>query len=446
MRDPHWSAAQTAEVDSTRWGARAWWALTARILSTLSILCWTGCQRTTRSEGLTQEAYVWQRQWNSNVATAVLGPGTHFNSLVPLTVQVDWNGGQPSVVRVPVDYEVLARRGRPVGLAIRVGPYLGPFSTNDAAVSLLCAESRESLRLARTAGLRPSEMQVDFDCAERHLDGYRQWLLALKAALDPVPVVMTALPSWLKQPAFAALARTSDGFVLQVHSLSRPKSAREVDPLCDPDLARRAVDRAARFGVPFRVALPTYGYRLAFGPKGEFLSASAEGMPPRGPIGTTVIELSADPVSMAGLVAAWRNARPESLRGILWYRLPVPGDQLNWRWATLHSVMSGRSPASRLSAAMARPQPGLVEITVINEGDADLTGEVNVRARWDQARLVAADGIHGFTVGARARKSATLENPLCRLPAGETLSIGWVRLDADVPVLLDLHRATDSVP
>jgi hypothetical protein len=43
----------------------------------------------------------------------------------------------------------------------------------------------------------PRELQIDFDCAESKLDGYQVWVEAIKYKISPVPVTITALPSWL---------------------------------------------------------------------------------------------------------------------------------------------------------------------------------------------------------------------------------------------------------
>src|SRR5439155_25472501 len=140
---------------------------------------------------------------------------------------------------------------------------------------------------------------------------------------------------------------------------------------CDPHLARRSVERAGRLGIPFRVALPTYGYAFAFDPTGNFIGLSAEGPSRNWPEGSLLREAPAQPDAMARLVNEWTVDRPDALRGIIWYRLPVTGDRRNWSWPTLAAVMAGRVPVAKLSADLRKPQPGLAEIDLINEGDGD---------------------------------------------------------------------------
>jgi hypothetical protein len=69
-----------------------------------------------------------------------------------------------------------------------------------------------------------------------------------------------------------------------------------------------------------------------------------------------------------------------------------------------------------------------------------------VRVHCEDSGVVASDGIHGFRVRDRSPDSVILENPICRLPAGGAVSIGWVRLDANAAIQLELVPATDRRP
>lgn len=66
------------------------------------------------------------------------------------------------------------------------------------------------------------EFQLDFDCAQKKLTGYAEWVKALRHSTGSVPLVITALPSWLSEPAFPSLAREAKRYVLQVHSVVSP--------------------------------------------------------------------------------------------------------------------------------------------------------------------------------------------------------------------------------
>lgn len=202
----------------------------------------SACRPTPRASGpIPQDAYVWQREWTSNVVASVRSNGPAFRQLVVLAGEVSWSAGQPHLAPVFPDWPALRALPSPprIGLALRIGPFPGPFEPDDSHARFLRRTARDSLQAAQNAGLAVAELQIDFDCAERRLDGYRIWVEALKQEAAPVPVVITALPSWLNQASFRKLAASTDGFVLQVHSLSRPRNASEPASLCDPEAARR---------------------------------------------------------------------------------------------------------------------------------------------------------------------------------------------------------------
>ncbi len=401
---------------------------------------WLGGRRV--GGAMPQEAYVWQRAWTDAVKEAVREHGRRFSRLVVLGAEVSWGPDRPQVARAGIDYETLRRTGRPVGVALRVGPYRGRFADDDAPAGLLANVAAGLVRDARTGGVQPAELQIDFDCAESRLSGYRLWVRAVKARIAPVPVTVTALPCWLERRAFKALAAEADGFVLQVHSLKPPPGPEEAMTLCDPAAAREAVERAARLNRPFRVALPTYGYVAAFGPGGKFLGLSAEGPSMRWPEGARLRAVRADPARMAALVRGWTLTRPEPLRGICWYRLPTREDTLNWRWPTLAAVMAGRAPRPDLRAEARRPQPGLIEIDLRNAGSGEASLAVVVIVRFPGGKLIARDAVGGFECveagPAELRFRPVGGAGLAPLGPGERKVIGWLRLGSDREVQIDV--------
>ena len=391
---------------------------------------------------LAQEVYVWQRAWTPPVKTALRQHGETFSNVVALAAEVSWPQGRPQIVRVPLDFELLRSLKTPVGLALRVGSYPGPFAPEDQATRLLTSLAEELISQATTHHLPLSELQLDFDCAESKLAGYRVWIEALRPRVAPVPLTLTALPSWLKRTEFVPLVRAADGFVLQVHSVERPKRFDAPFTLCDPAAARLAVARAAQAGVPFRVALPTYGYVLAFASEGKFVGLSAEGPAKDWPENVKLREVRAEAPALAELVQGWAANRPPNLRGVIWYRLPVEGDLLNWRWPTLGALVALRSPRESLQAATRRIAAGLIEVSLTNAGELDLSSRLTVAARWREARLVAGDALRGFElveVNAAAARFQTLTQP-CLLGPGDVRIIGWLRLDHDVEVQLEIQR------
>lgn len=402
------------------------------------VICWQGLA----GQPLRQEAYVWQRSWTDPVRTAVNQHATNFNELVVLAAEVMWHNHQPDVKHATVDYPTLAGIRTPVGIALRIGPFSGPFAANDATANFLAELAASLVSEAKTKQVSPCELQIDFDCAASKLAGFQVWVEAIRQRIAPVPVTITALPSWLDSAAFPALAHAASNYVLQVHSLSRPTDLNAPFTLCDPTAARDAVEKAGVIGVPFRVALPTYGYVLAFDRTGKFFGLSAEG--PRGnwPPDVQLREVRSDPLAIGALVRDWTTNRPAALRGVIWYRLPVTVDNLNWRWPTLAAILDARVPRESVRADARRVEPGLVDISLANHGDLDVTSRLAVEVRWTAARLVAGDGRRDFELVAPDASTArfTTRPEFSRLPAGEARDVGWLRFNTNCEVQVEVKK------
>jgi hypothetical protein len=309
-------------------------------------------------------------------------------------------------------------------------------------VNFLASLAASLVAEARKNQIEPVELQIDFDCATAKLDDYRAWLAVVQKHIAPLPVTITALPSWLESPAFAPLATLATNYVLQVHSLTKPENINAPFLLCDPAVAKRAVAKAGEIGVPFRVALPTYTYIVAFNPAGKFIGLSAESPRSDWPEGTQLREMSANPLAMSALVEIWNTNRPAAMRGVIWYRLPVAADNLNWRWPTLGAIVAGREPRESFHADARRVEAGLVEISLVNDGELDISSRLAVEARWTDARLVAGDSLGGFELAEQNVSAAKFQNQSSqyRLLAGEKQIVGWLRLDQDREVKLEVKK------
>jgi hypothetical protein len=402
---------------------------------------------------LPREIYVWQRTHPASVAAALRAHAPAFATVVVLAAEVSWGKPTPStpartprISRVALDWPALAAAPQ-VGLALRLNAHSGPFARDDATTRALVDLARERLAEAATHRIRIAELQIDFDAATAKLAGYREWLVALRTAVAPVPLTFTALPTWLNSPDFPALARAADHYVLQVHSVDRPSRADTPATLCDPVAARTAIERAARLGVPFRVALPTYGYTLAFDrATGRFAALSAEGPAPawRDDPAYILRELSADPVALAALVRSLHADHPAALTGIIWYRLPVEGDRLNWSGPTLAAVAAGRTPAPRLVAEWHATAEGLAEISLVNRGDGDFAGPVRLAASWRDAHRLGADALGHFAITAETARSLRLTAPALRLAAGQRRPAGWLRLSPPDTTATHVHVVLEN--
>jgi hypothetical protein len=183
---------------------------------------------------------------------------------------------------------------------------------------------------------------------------------------------------------------------------------------------------------------------VAFAPDGHLLGLSAEGPGKTWPAGTQLREVRADPVAIADLVREWATNRPAAFQKIIWYRLPISLDVLNWQWPTLNAVKAGRPPRESLRTETRRPEAGLTEISLVNDGEADLSSRPVIEVRWQHARLVASDGLRDFEVvdpGPNTLQFRVRTNLIpSRLMPGEQQAIGWLRLDREVEVQIEIKK------
>ena len=390
---------------------------------------------------LPQEAYVWQRDWTPAVRQSVRLASQDFSGLIVLAAEVDPRSQPPQVTRVPLDAAALKGYGKAVGAAIRIHTFPGLFADNPKLVEFLQGLVRSIKAEAQAKGISLSEIQIDYDCPESKVEDYPFLLSALRQAAKPVRLTLTALPTWLFwRHEFRTLIEAADGYVLQVHSLKPPEFAGDGDILLtEPQAARGVVKKAASYGRPFRVALPTYSYQAAYDARGHLIGLIAEGPLVSFAPGTTVRNARSDPAAMAGLVRDWTRERPKELTGILWYRLPVEGDRRNWTWPTLRAAMAGRVPRSEVRAAVRKPEPGLVEVDITNPSEADAPWPSPVRIRWQGEAPIAMDSLTVYRIVSRSRSEITLvRSGAGFLRPGARLPIVWLRFANPTEVQVEL--------
>jgi len=395
------------------------------------------CKRPVAS--LTHEIYIWQHAWSPAVREAVATAMPDAGGFTPLAARISWHGSTPAVAWPNVPWQTLATDHKRLCAAIRAEPLPNAAAALPASRDIITTTAREVIGRAAASGVTLAEIQLDFDAAESQLAIYATWLRCLRGAVSPVRVTFTVLPCWLHQTAFADLANAADGYVLQVHAAEKPTPGSTA--LCDPVQAKRWVDQAARTapGVPFRVALPTYTYEIAFAPDNACIGVVAEGEAREWPVDSKLVFLSADASALAGLLKTWNAARPAELTGVIWFRLPVATDAHNWRWPTLHTLMRGGIPKPAMSAR-ARLDPGgkLCDLTLENTSAADATPPTSVTVRWQNSTCEAGDPLAGYamTVGDSCAvfrpRDAASATALRVIRPGQSLALGWLRFSQSI--------------
>jgi hypothetical protein len=399
------------------------------------------CNRTapTVSGPLPQRGYLWQRDWTAAVNGAVLEAQKRMDGVILLGAEISWAAGKPEVVKTDINWQTLESSGVSYGIALRIAPYPGPFPPDDTTAQFIVGVAKSLIDLAASHSVALSEFQIDFDCAQKNLRAYRDWLRSLHEAVHPLRFVITTLPAWLDDPEFVPLVREADGYVLQVHSVPSSNPAGRAN-LCDAQSARTWVRKAARIGLPFSVALPTYRCSAGYDAPGKLIGVAMDSVQPAWPPGTRVLEFTTNADEMAMLVKEWQQARPPQLREIIWYRVPVATDLRNWRWVTLSAVMSGRKPLHHLEVLQEGENP--IDLSIVNTGEADEELESVVTATCNSAAMVAADALAGWTVDVTNGRAIfrTAGERQMRLSPGGKRRIGWLRYEQPVNLQLELAK------
>ena len=75
------------------------------------------CHRVTPVTGLRQRGYLWQRDWTSAVADAVVEADRHMDGLVVLGAEIQWTSGKPDPVRATISWPTMKASKKPWAIA-----------------------------------------------------------------------------------------------------------------------------------------------------------------------------------------------------------------------------------------------------------------------------------------------------------------------------------------
>ena len=395
---------------------------------------------------LSHRAYIWQRDWNAPVADAIAKQKDALTGFIVLGAEITWKDNAPEVIKPRVDWNALRDCGRSASLALRAGPGNILIADDAEKVRMIITTAKELIDAARSSGVSLKELQLDFDCAQKKLANYRRWMTKLRDAIKPLPLVITTLPAWLDENEFALLARDAGRFVLQVHSVRVPKDEKTL-PVCDPALARGWVKRAAKLGVPFEIALPTYRFQAGYDADGKFIGIESDSVRPKWPPGTRVKEFATDASAMAALVSEWSAHHPANCEGVIWYRLPIGSDRNNWPAATLRAVIAGRAPKPEVAVLVNKERVGdsplqLADLSLLNTGETDDLPRVEIEIIWAGSSRAVTEALPGWSVRTESGRARFVpENQVnTRLPPGASRAIGWLRLEPAATIHVEIIR------
>lgn len=376
---------------------------------------------------LSHDAYIWQQQWTASLQEALTIAAPWLNRWRVLAAQVK-RGGRFSPIAI--DHQALVGTGKPVIAVIRINGQLADWNATRIA-----ADSLALVAKWREMGIPVAGLEIDHDCATWRLPNYLRFIEQLQPAAksQSLSLSITALPAWLNAAQLPALLGKLDEAVLQVHSVSDPQLG-----LFDRGKAKAWVEKfAALSPVPFHVALPNYGSRVAWDEQRRVVAVESE--VPLGLDNTLARELSVEPEAVATLLDEWRRQAPHGLVGIAWFRLPTRVDRRAWSLHTWQAVLEGRELLAKVTA-YAKPgaYPGLQDIFLRNDGDIDTPFPDTIRIVASH-QCASADAIGAYHFAAvKPAIQFHLSRP-ATLKARRQSAVGWVRC-ADQEVTIDVEH------
>jgi hypothetical protein len=287
-------------------------------------------EATTLRAPLSQEVYIWQRQWRPANQTALVQSQGVFQGLRILALQAHPKpNGADIWFEVAVNHAWLQADPRPKIAVVRLD---GQFThLNDEEV---INKITQVLANWQAKGTHIAGVEIDHDSASSKLPAYHYFLKKLKALLPAeLKLSITALPAWLNSADFTALFSSIDELVLQIHSVSDPRLG-----LFDAEQGWQWVQQLSKISaVPYLIALPAYGSAVISTASGYKVESETPLRDQR-QSANAVQELMADPQMLQAFVQKLQNQTDEKLKGIIWFRLPLEGDKRVWPLSTLIAV------------------------------------------------------------------------------------------------------------
>ena len=346
---------------------------------------------TTAPRELTQEVYVWQRQWRDANQSALVESQNTFNGVRILALQAHPKpNGADIWFEVQVNHTWLQADPRPKVAVIRLDGQLTRLNNREALQKILALIQDWQAKGTRLAGI-----EIDHDSASSKLAAYNAFLRELKSQLPhSLKLSITSLPAWMSSSEFPALFDNIDELVLQIHSVSDPRLG-----LFDATQGWQWVEQLSRLAkVPYLIALPSYGsavYSTAAGYRVE------SEVPMQMPLADTASsqhvarqELMADPLVLQSFVKKLHTFADTKLKGIIWFRLPLEGDKRAWPLSTLIAVAKQQPLAAHIeleilsqantgSAQHEAPGSRLFQLVLVNKGNlaGKLPGQLSLAAQ-----------------------------------------------------------------
>lgn len=365
----------------------------------------------TEPRPLSQQLYIWQRQWTAQHPAALAQSRADFSQLRLLALQYHVSQQGPVWFETKLPLSLLQQDGRPLWLVIRLDGQLPQLP-----VQALQQRLRQLLQQWQQAGLTPAVIEIDYDSARSQLPAYQRWLQQLRPQLPAgTQLAITALPDWLQSADFKSLLQQIDIITLQLHSVLSPTQG-----LFEPQLAQKWASQLATLSdKPFYLALPAYHSALV---RKAANSADwlVESEVPQLYAGERQ-ELWLDPLQLQQW-QAWLQQQPwPILQGLVWFRLPLPQDQRSLSLSTLQAIVRQQPLQQRLQLQLTGTAP-VLELWAHNSGQTPQ--QLPALLQLHSSHCLQAEAMAGSRLQAEP-SGYQLQLPNRKLAAGERQLLAW---------------------
>ena len=369
--------------------------------------------------------YVWQRLWTPAVCQAV---AAEKGPLYILAAELDKKG----VVSVSFNREACRS-------AERVTPVFRIHSNWINRADLIPTILKAFAKLPS----KTTALQLDLDCPESKLSKYHSIVKKLKKQLPPnLELSITALPCHLNNRAFEKLITELDYYVLQIHGISIPKNYKDKCQLVDFTVSEQALRKAFLLNSPFKLALPTYGYRLQFSKAdNSFIRLSAENRVQKNDQVQEKI-ITTDLSLLTQFLTKTRN-KNSNYRGIIWFRLPTTADELTISRSAISTLASGHEPNQELALVIEKSSDGRVDVFIRN--NVCLKIEKVVISLYSQSRIGDYDLARDFYTKKELLPGLLPSTITGSIPSpGSKTFVGWFRPNKSEKLKLEIKCLTKN--
>jgi len=371
------------------------------------------------SGDIPQEVYVWQRVWTDEVVSAVEKYSPEFNKSIFLAAEISYRGDSDTwtcqAFQDPIEYAQQDPTNYGLAFRIQTNAAQSKWSNN----SLTKVDEFIQLHIGNV-----STIQIDYDCPSKKLADYIKLMAHLRKKFPNKKLEITCLPDWLNKSTFSELIGKTDRYIMQVHGVSGHGKGQA---LCDTIHTQKVAHQCAQLGHPFLIALPTYRHAISYSQNGTIQSVASEGN-----FHSSNYEIvSANAPQISSLIKLWQQQRPELMQGVIWYRLPVITDKMNWTSDTFQKTRNGESidPAD-LDFKVSLNTNGSYQLSLTNNSSQHLDWPKTLDLTWSGFCIAHHLSSHFSIEQCERSQGATLKwnhNTPYPISPEETINLGSFR-------------------